>query len=321
MAEWSLSKVWNASLDTDRQREYEPRDYIWASELTRGYYDRYWKMKGRKPTTPPNLRARRKFEAGNLSEWVVLQVLKRANLLQSTQGHITYDNGSMKVTGRSDFIAGGKPKLDNTTDLPEGLAEVSQGVIEKLHESSDLDEQILELKSCSGIMFEKYLKAPAKHHALQLFHYVHGLNKPGRLIYLSRDDLRMCEWVIAPDSEEWLSLYEADINGMAKFYRLSEDEVRERKEPLLLFDGEKFKKNFEVEYSSYLTDYGYERPDEYAEPTGKLCGRINRVVTRLKEGKKLTQKNEEAISETIKFYPPAEEILNSLKEQTDGKDL
>lgn len=315
MASWSLSTIWNECLDLDRQREYQPRDYIWASELGRGFYDRYWKMHGRKPTTPPNLRAKRKFEAGNLTEWVVTQILRRANVLQATQQHITYDNGEMKVTGRCDFIAGGRPTLDDTTDLPEGLAEVSQAVIERLYENGELDEQILELKSCSGMMFERYLIAPSKNHALQNFHYAHQLRKPGRLIYLSRDDLRMAEWPIDPDSEKWEELYEADINGMADFYNLSEDEVGDHKEPLLLFEDGKFRKNFEVEYSGYLTDYGFDRPDLYAEPAGKLCGRINRVVTRITESKKLTKLNEEAIIDTIKFYPPAEQIINELLEK------
>lgn len=317
MSDWSLSKVWNACLDTDRQRQYEPRDYIWASELGRGYYDRYWKMHGRKPTTPPNLRARRKFEAGNLSEWVVLQVLRRASLLRTTQDHIIFDNGDMKVTGRCDFIAGGKPKLDDMTDLPEGLAEVSQAVIERLHEHGELDEQILELKSCSGMMFEHYVLAPSKNHALQLFHYAHSLNKPGRLVYLSRDDLRMVEWTISPDSEEWLALYNDDLSKMADVYKVAEDDIEAFKEPALVYADGKFKKNFEIEYSSYLTDYGYERPDEYAEPAGKLSGRINRVVKRLEEGKKLTKLNEEAIADTVKFFPVAEEIINALKEASN----
>lgn len=317
MANWSLAEVWNACLDVDRQKVYEPRDYIWASELRRGPYDRFWKMKGRIPTTPPNLRSRRKFEAGNLTEWVVLQILKRANVLQDSQEHITYDNGNMKVTGRCDFIAGGTPTFDNLddlNDLPESLSEVSRAVIDKLHANGELDEQILELKSCSGLMFERYLKAPATHHALQLFHYAHALNKPGHLVYVSRDDLRMVEWTIFPDSEKWLEQYEADINAMAEFFKLSEEEVSSYKEPLLIFEDGKFKKNFEVEYSAYLTDYGFERPDQYAEPAAKLCGRINRVVTRINERKKLTKLNEEAIADTIKFYPDAEKIITELME-------
>jgi hypothetical protein len=318
MADWNLAKVWNASLDVDRQREYEPRDYIWASELGGSYYDRYWKMKGRKPTTPPNQRAKRKFEAGNLSEWVVLQVLRRAELLQTTQQHITFDNGVMKVTGRCDFVAGGRAKLDDLSDLPEGLSTISQAVLERLHEGGDLDERILELKSCSGIMFERYISAPAKYHALQLFHYVHNLQKSGRLVYLSRDDLRMVEWTIAPDSKEWQELYEQDISKMAEVYKLPEKEIEKYKEPLLVFEDNKFKKNFRVEYSNYLTDYGYKRPDQYAEPAGKLAGRINRVITRINEGKKLTKLNEEAIKDVIKFYPSAEEKINELKEVANG---
>lgn len=317
---WSLANVWNKSLDTDRQREYEPRDHIWASELGGSYYDRYWKMKGRKPTTPPNLRARRKFEAGNLTEWVVQQILVRAGIYQKSQQHIVNGEGALNVSGRCDFIAGGEIKEVDLSDLPEGLATISEATLEGLRESfpNGLNTQIFELKSCSGQMFERYCRAPATNHALQLFHYAHSLNIPGHLGYLSRDDLRMVEWTIDPDSEKWQKLYDNDINYMAAALSMAEENAIDLKEPLLTWDEEegKFKKNYKIEYSLYLTDYGYERPDEYAEVASKVCGRINRVVTRMREGKAMTKSNEEAILAVTSFYPPAEGILSNLTETT-----
>src|SRR6185437_7901214 len=122
-------------------------------------------------------------------------------------------------------------------------------------------------------------------------------------------------------------LYNEDIQQMALVLQMGENEVEKIKEPLMLWDEEskKFKKNFKIEYSAYLTDYSYEsengtkqftRPDEYAEIAGKLAGRINRVVTRILDGKKLTKNNEEAIQDVTKFHPLAGEVVELLTKGT-----
>lgn len=313
---WSFAQIWNSALDVDNQREYVPRDYVWASELGRGYYDRYWKMKGRKPTTPPNVRARRKFEGGNLTEWIMQQVLARAGILQSSQDHIVFDEGAIKVTGRCDFTAGGQVLPLDAADIvgPDTFAAIASTTIDRLMDKypDGLREVGIELKSCSGIMFDRYEASPGYHHALQAYHYAHKTERPYLLVYISRDDLRVCEWLIMPDDQKWGELYMADLEAMAKVFALPEDQVQ--KEPLLLFENEKFKKNFEVEYSSYLTDYGFERPDEYAD-AAKVAVRLNNVIKRIVAGAKMTKINEEALALGVKFYPEVEEIINNLKEK------
>src|SRR5260221_343993 len=134
MNNWSLAQIWNLSLDNVPRRDYEPRDYVWASELGGSFYDRYFKMKGRQPTTPPNLRTRRKFEGGRLMEWVILQVLNRAGALKSTQEHFIEDSGALKVTGRLDFEAGGKIGDADFSDLPETIKGISEATITALRE-------------------------------------------------------------------------------------------------------------------------------------------------------------------------------------------
>src|SRR5207245_2692261 len=128
--------VWNEALSADRQRDMKERDYVWASELGKGYYDRYFKMKGRKPTTPPGARAQRKFEAGNLTEWVMQQVLARAGVLQDAQLALEDTTGAIRVSGRCDFKAGGVVQdLDlEDSGLPETFAVIAEEAITKLKE-------------------------------------------------------------------------------------------------------------------------------------------------------------------------------------------
>lgn len=323
---WSFAAVWNQALDKDRQREIVARDYTYASELGKGYYDRYWKMKGRVPTTPPGMRAQRKFEAGNLTEWCMQQVLSRAGVLQSSQERMEDTSGPVRVSGRCDFMAGGEVQEVNLLDLglPETFADIAEMAIANLKEKypNGLREQGLEIKSCAGTMFDRYMAAPSLHHALQSFFYAKQTNRPYTLVYVSRDDLRVCEWTILPTSEAWGKLYDEDLIGLAKALQLTEDEAsKQLKEPLLTWDEEhmKFSKNWEVEYSSYLTDYGYERPDEYKKPAASFATRLNNIVKKIKEGKDISGTvNQKTLEEAYKWYPGAEAIINRVKERYDA---
>lgn len=313
---WGLAQVWNESLDTDRQRPLEKREHVWASELGKSYYDRYYKMQGRTATTPPNMRARRKFEAGNLMEWVVTQVLTRAGVLHTTQDYIVCDEGDVRVTGKNDFMAGGKIQDVNLDDLPDTFAMVAEAAVTALKNKfpNGIRDQGLELKSCSAFIFEKYLKAPGEHHALQAFHYAYNTKKPFILVYICRDDLRVCEWVILPDNQKLKRKYFDDLVGMRNVLDAAEKGVMPEKEPLLLYDEkeQRFSKNWEVEYSLYLTDYGFERPDEYADALGGHVTHLNSVIKRHREAKKFTEKNLDWIEEGIAFDPQVADILERL---------
>jgi hypothetical protein len=313
---WNFAAIWNQSLDQNRQRPYEKREHIWASEITGSYYDRYWKMQGRTPTTPPNLRSRRKFEGGNIAEYVMQQVLYRAGILQSSQEYIVNEDYGIRVTGKADFTAGGSPRLLEDEDLlglPESFIAIAKETIEHLTEKypNGLKHLNIEIKSCSGMMFDSYERAPAVHHSMQAFHYAHNTDRPTLLVYVSRDDFRVCEWVIMPDSEKHLRIYKDDLDNMKKILTLDKGQILSYREPLLVWNEEdhKYKKNFKVEYSSYLTDYGFEQPSDYAEPAQKISTRINNVIKRLRAGAKMSKLNEAAMEDAIKFFPPCEEKL------------
>jgi hypothetical protein len=324
---WSFTQVWNEALDAMPERETEPREHIWASELGRGYYDRYFKMHGRQPTTPPNLRSRRKFEAGNLTEWVVQQILMRANVLRSTQDYIINEDYGMKVTGRLDFLAGGEiQEIDESylEGLPDNFKQYAQVTIARLKElyPEGMREQIMELKSCAGMMFDRYEIAVSPHHALQCFHYSHNTKIPGMVEYVSRDDLRMCAHPILPEHQGLLALYKQDIQRMKEVYEMSEAEVIEAmKQPLLTWDDQtqKFKKNFEVEYSLYLTDYGFEYPEQYAKPAQSMATRGSNIIKRINEGKPMSKVNLATIEEVGKFEPLALAIITAKLEEAAQK--
>lgn len=323
MSNWSLSQAWNVGLDNVPRRELEARDYCWASELGGSYYDRYWKMKGRQPTTPPNLRTRRKFEAGNLIEWVILQVLNRAGVLKSTQEHFRYSEGAIDVTGRCDFEAGGEIQAPDFSDLPETIAGISEATINQLKEKfpDGLDNVNIEVKSCAGLMFERYEIAPSPQHALQAFVQAKATKRPTLLVYVSRDDLRLCEWVILPEMEKYQKLLDKDLEAMAEYMQFDEEYMQEHspgKEPLLQWSAGKFSSNWKVEYSNYLTDYGYDRPDEYSTPAKSVARRLNNIVKKIKEDKPIDGTvNQKTLEECYAFYPEAEAIITKLQEKNE----
>ena len=97
--EWAFEQIWNDSL-TPVERNPEPRERIFASELGGAMIDRFLKMKGVAYSTPPNMRSLRKFQAGVYWEWVISLVLKRAGLIISQQDRLEYAyDGLLPVSG------------------------------------------------------------------------------------------------------------------------------------------------------------------------------------------------------------------------------
>ncbi len=76
-------EIFDAALASDDAREFKPRDYIYASEIGQGMYDRYLSMKGVITSNPPNEIALRKFKLGNMIEDFFKLVLYEIGLLKS----------------------------------------------------------------------------------------------------------------------------------------------------------------------------------------------------------------------------------------------
>lgn len=304
---WSINKIWNEAIEVNDERPVTPRNRIWASELGKSDIDIYLKLIGESVSNPFDARARRKFEAGNLFEWVVKLVLIRCGIYKSSQEWIDNNEFGIQVTGKLDHLAGGTPKYEEarkeitSLELPELFTRATNQILDYFAKEypNGLPEQIIEVKSTSSFGIEKvyFTGKGLAGHDLQAFHYAYNKKLPAILLYICRDDLRMAEIPILPDNEELKARYSSKIASVADFYSRK---VLPPKEPEIVWEEgvERFTKNFSVEYSGYLKrNYGFETPEEFNEKWGSKLESWNRVVGRVKARKELTDNNKEKLSE------------------------
>ena len=325
---WSFSGVWNKALEQQEERPLKVRNHLWASELGKAPIDLYLKLTGVKPTNPPNARSLRKFEAGNIFEWIVSLILKRAGILQESQKWTSFQYpGLLQTTGKADFIVGGVPKGAEEAinemkalGLPDVFIRGAEAVASHLMTfTNGLKPIPLEIKSVSSFMFEA-LEArgvASKNHRLQLFHYLKSTDyDQGRIVYISRDDLRMMEVVIEKDSPVEQE-YKQAIETVSKYI------IGKEKPPLeqpITFDEDlcKFSKNFNVAYSNYLTMlYGFKDQKEFDDKYVSMVSSWNRVVGRLKEGKIITEKNKLVLEQIKEAGFSVEDILKKFFAEPD----
>lgn len=310
LKDWHFSAVWNKALEQTEERIPQPRNNIWASELGKAKVDIYLKMRGEIPTNPPNARSLRKFEAGNLFEWIVGLVLKRAGILQEAQKWVSYQYpGLLQVTGKIDYIAGGTPDFEaahqelERMELPKMFYRGFEAIMNhlKTNHPGELPSKPLEIKSLSAYMYDALERTgkALRIHRLQETHYLKSENKKsGGIVYICRDDMRMMEIPVILNSateEE----YRAEIEAISNYH--GRDEMPPLEQPLVWDDDlKKFAKNFNVAYSGYLTKlYGLKDQAEFDDKYQPTSERWNRVLGRVKTGKKMTDKNL-AVLEEIK---------------------
>lgn len=326
---WSIAETWNKALEAGEERPLKPRTRIWASEVGGSYIDRYLKMKAIPPSNPFDNRSKRKFEAGKLMEGLVKLIMVRAGIFQASQEWLSYQYpGLLEVTGKLDIVAGGTPDVAKAKQVVdelqleewfgEGFVRASLAVIAYLQQKypQGLPHKIIEVKSTSAMMYDVRARRGADpHHRNQLFHYLKAKNmKEGSLIYISKDDLRLQEFVILnPSTAE--DDYRRDIEQMTAY--IAKDEMPPL-EPEILFDPNeiRFSKNWRVEYSGYLTKlYKYQTPSDYADQIEPIVGRWNRVLARIKDGKDMTANNLEALAEIERHSPQYLNTINQLREK------
>lgn len=320
--QWEFATVWNQSLLKESSRPIEKRDYIWASEIGGSYADRYLKMSGVVPTNPPNNRSLRKFQAGNIWEFVIQFVLKRSGLLIDRQQRLTYQYpGLLEVSGRPDFMAGGVPNIELAKEeianmgLPEMMHHASMSIIEKLAgmHKVELKEIFLEIKSSSEMMWPKYeIGGADPRHRAQIFHYLKssGMDE-GHIVYINKDNCLLLEFpVYNPGKDE--DYYKSDIEAMTDVYKSGSYP----KEENMIYDPTtcRFRTNWKIEYSNYLTMlYGFESPEAYRMTFKKLVDGMNRVFKRCVNGDKMTKANLEIISDAKRFFPSWDEMVDMAK--------
>lgn len=291
---WRMDEVWNAAALTREDRPVEPRDYMYASELGKGVADVVLKMRGEEPSNPPNARSIRKFEAGDVHEWIVKVVLIRAGILQGSQDRYkTQMPGMVPVSGRLDFIAGGKPEYNTALaeieglNLPPIIGRASRAVVEALQARypEGLEPRIIEVKSQSAFVFDAMERTgrSSKNHRLQLFHYMQALGHlSGSIVYICRDDLRLREVEVFND-DETRAEYEQEIAEVSRVY-LKGEMVPLESHIVYDEDEERFSKNWKVAYSSYLTKlYGFENQAKFDEIYVPMATRWNAALKRKRQ--------------------------------------
>lgn len=318
-----FSIVWNTPLRTE-DREAKPRDYLYASELGKAPIDVFLSLKGEPATNPPNDRSKRKFEAGDIWEWIVLLVLRRSGILQETQMKNEYTiEGLLRVSGRIDFKVGGKPDFEKAKEsmkeleainFPPTFTERGYNLINSLNEKypDGLPPIIIELKSVSAFVFEALepRQQARKQHRLQCYHYLKANNiEKGMVVYICRDDCRLMEVPVLLSDEKTAKEYEDAVKLYSHYYL---NDIQPELEKPIVWDGDvgKFSKNNGVAWSKYLTKlYGLKDQFEFDETYGGIPARWNRVIKRMKEGKALTKNNEEAIAEMEAMGYEARELV------------
>jgi len=328
---WNIAQIWN-EFAMKENRPLVPRDYIYASEVGGSFYDRYNKMKAVQFTNPPNDRSLRKFLAGNVWENVVRQVLIGSGILKHEEKKIDatpYEN-LLAVHGRCDFIGGGYINYDEQLlklqelNLPDYLEKIGLQILNS-YAGKNLAEKIIELKSVSTFAFDKVDRQgePMASHQMQGYHYQKNANIPASVLYVCKDDCRMRQYNI--NAEKCEPIYHADIEKMTYYY---ENDVTPPLERLVIFDELllKFAKNIiAVEYSPYLSHYGFDTPEEYRNAVS-YTESWNRVLDRYvlaetgaktKTGKPITitPKNKEVVehieSKGYNFFEILERKINS----------
>ena len=306
MNDWSLQQVWNGSLQEDYT--LQPRDYLWASELGKPLVDLWYKLRAEPYSNPPNDRSKRKFEAGDIWEWVIQLILQRVGVLQDMQERCEWQyNGLMKVTGKADFKAGGMPDWDSAKAevekllLPESFTRRAFALVEYLQTTfpDGLREKNLEIKSVSSFVYEALERTGRAMgiHRLQAFHYAKCTQRQTDIIYVCRDDCRMLQIPIYPDS---VIIEDEYRDYIEKATEALQSDTPPELEKMIKFDEDmcKFSKNNQVAWSGYLTRlYGIESQKEFDDTYTSMATRWNSVLTRVKKGKSMTAKNEQALQE------------------------
>lgn len=333
-SDYHFDSIWNGALEK-KERKLEPRQRVYASEIGGSMIDRYLKMKGEEYTNPPNMRSMRKFQAGDMWEWVVRMVLTKAGLPYQTQDRIEFllQNDLLPISGRIDFIVGGSKIAQDALkeleeeNMPDFIKRGAEAII--THFSYDyigeLPKKILEIKSVGSLVFEGILEngKALPHHLAQAYCYHKATGLPTDVVYVCRDDCRLLQFnATDPKIEEYIK---KDLEEITHYVTTN---TEPEKEKVILWDDEskKFRTNWKVQYSPYLSKlYSYvpegkeepkpiEQPDEYYDFFTPKVSAWNRVVTRVKEGKELTDSNKEYIEEMKRYEFNLEELCPVEKE-------
>lgn len=330
----NIAQIWNSVIEK-KDRPIQPRERLFASELGGSMIDRWHKLKGTPYTNPPNSRSMRKFMAGDIWEWIIKTVLIRSGIPFTTQDKVLLEYPDLlPISGKLDFIIGGainpKEALERLEmeDIPDFIKRPARAIIEALettYPDGNIPKKVIEIKSVGSFIFESLLSQdnPRTYHMLQGAVYKLGTGLPTDIVYVCRDDCRLLQYSIdkiVPDLEKEIK---KDLELITKYHK---DDIEPPKESLIIFEANKFKTNWKIQYSPYLTMlYTYnkngddkeekpiETPDEYFEAFSPLVSSWNRVVKRIIEKQTMTKSNLEKLAEMGRYG--FGEIISNLQKQ------
>lgn len=348
---WGFAAIWEEMFRCIPERPMVARNYMYASELSGSYLERYLKMHAHKPSNPFDWRARTKMMAGKFFESVVKLILVGTGILRGEQirSEITLPK-CLRVSGKIDFIAGGVIDWKEAHQRAEAMQKLFQYCFDDLYPfikhmtdkilvrfenlfgKTPLEEMIIEVKSVSGFVFELVQKnGPRQGHPLQSLHYLLGNKhiKKAMILYISRESCEIHE-VYIERTPELLKQYREDVATMTMYYNKSIGKDYKKhlppKDEEVIFEPATFKfaKNNLVEYSKYLTmNYGYKDLDEYKAKWDKKITKWNAVFRRhvlegTPQGKSqkplvLTDDNRAVIAEMISLFPNYKKLLAKAK--------
>lgn len=299
---FSIKENWNKAISTETTRPMVKRNHLWASEITQPLVDLWLKMNEVEPTNRPDERAIRKFTAGNVTEASVASILRAsgANITQQVPAELIISN--TRITGKIDLLYTGKttPSFDHEIQDLKNIAQ-------KFESLPECSPTIIEIKSLGTFAFQR-LEAtgkPMDSHVLQAYVYAKSKQIPAILCCISRDDLRIEEFVI-PISDKILDKkLEEKVKAVEKAL---ESTTPPPKEPLILFDEYGFSLNFGVIYSNYLTLlYGFGHSEEYRSAVEPLVKSLQKALKEKVSGK--TFKTKKAQDSQIERFNTLEKYL------------
>ncbi len=280
-----LENIWNEVLISSQiQRELKPRDYIYASEIGKNYWERYQKMNAVPCTDIIEDRVLRKFAAGYIFEELVGRFLSQMGLLKSSQEKVEIPecDEHLRVSGRLDYVAGVDDWDEAMRKSEEQFGEadpdelnisqkIGKNILEQLRKDcpEGFANTPLEIKSINSNVFwskKEYLDEAYPWHVFQLYTYLKAKNLPeGSIIYISKDDMTIKEMRVRLDDSKIALAWTEDLIKMSEFHRKNQEPER----PLnLVFDYRKkikfqknkvghviigkYEPNWEIKWSSYL---------------------------------------------------------------------
>ncbi len=175
---FSVQKLVNDYLTEQYQKtRHEKKDFWRVSDMGKCLRGRYYKRLEIEPTNPPDERALRKFEAGNIFHW----------WLQRRIRYAASEMANVKVIGMEKEVRDDKLNVVGHYD-----ALIQIGRMKILYDFKTVHSNAFHYRDQNKILTQK-------HHALQIGLYLMLLKKEhpdlseARLLYISKDDLSVAE--------------------------------------------------------------------------------------------------------------------------------